>query len=108
MNHRIESMKPSASMVLMARAKQMQKTDPTVIGLAGGEPDFATPDRISMAAIRSLSEGYTHYVVDRAFPSCARPSRRSCARRTGWSTTKTAFSSPPAARTPSISPYRPS
>ena len=26
MNHRIESMKPSASMVLMARAKQMQKT----------------------------------------------------------------------------------
>ena len=63
MNHRIESMKPSASMVLMARAKQMQKTDPTVIGLAGGEPDFATPDRISMAAIRSLSEGYAHYVV---------------------------------------------
>ena len=46
MNHRIESMKPSASMVLMARAKQMQKTDPTVIGLAGGEPDFATPDRL--------------------------------------------------------------
>lgn len=35
MNHRIESMKPSASMVLMARAKEMQKTDPTVIGLAG-------------------------------------------------------------------------
>ena len=34
MNHRIESMKPSASMVLMARAKAMQKTDPTVIGLA--------------------------------------------------------------------------
>lgn len=26
MNHRIESMKPSASMVLMARAKEMQKT----------------------------------------------------------------------------------
>ena len=68
MNHRIESMKPSASMVLMARAKQMQKTDPTVIGLAGGEPDFATPDRISMAAIRSLSEGYTHYVVGPGLP----------------------------------------
>lgn len=68
MNHRIESMKPSASMVLMARAKEMQKTDPTVIGLAGGEPDFATPDRISMAAIRSLTEGYTHYVVGPGLP----------------------------------------
>ena len=108
MNHRIESMKPSASMVLMARAKQMQKTDPTVIGLAGGEPDFATPDRISMAAIRSLSEGYTHYVVGPGLPELRAAIAKSCARRTGWSTTKTASSSPPAARTPSISPYRPS
>ena len=68
MNHRIENMQPSASMVLMGKAKEMQKKDPTVIGLAGGEPDFATPDRISMAAIRSLSEGYTHYVVGPGIP----------------------------------------
>ena len=68
MNQRLESMRPSASMVLMSRAKEMQKTDPSVIGLAGGEPDFATPDRISMAAIRSLTEGYTHYVVGPGLP----------------------------------------
>lgn len=68
MNHRIESMAPSASMVLMARAREMQKSDPTVIGLAGGEPDFATPDRITMAAIRSMAEGYTHYVVGPGIP----------------------------------------
>ena len=68
MNHNIESMKPSASMVLMAKAKEMQKKDPTVIGLAGGEPDFATPDRVSMAAIRSLTEGNTHYVVGPGIP----------------------------------------
>ena len=68
MNHRIESMRPSASMALMAKAKELQKQDPTVIGLAGGEPDFSTPDRISMAAIRSLSEGYTHYVVGPGLP----------------------------------------
>lgn len=69
MNHSIENMKPSASMVLMSRAKEMQKTDPTVIGLAGGEPDFTTPDRISMAAIRSLTEGNTHYVVGPGIPA---------------------------------------
>lgn len=68
MNHRIESMRPSASMVLMAKAKELQKKDPSVIGLAGGEPDFSTPDRISMAAIRSLTEGYTHYVVGPGLP----------------------------------------
>ena len=68
MNHNIESMKPSASMVLMAKAKEMQKKDPTVIGPGGGEPDFATPDRVSMAAIRSLTEGNTHYVVGPGIP----------------------------------------
>ncbi|MBQ9535312.1 MAG: pyridoxal phosphate-dependent aminotransferase [Clostridia bacterium] len=68
MNHRLDQMKPSASLVFMTRAKEMQKTDPSVISLAGGEPDFATPDRISMAAIRSLSEGYTHYVVGPGIP----------------------------------------
>ena len=68
MNRRIESMKPSASMVLMARAKEMQKKDPSVIGLAGGEPDFATPDRITLAAIRSLTEGDTHYTVGPGLP----------------------------------------
>ena len=72
MNHAIEAMKPSASMVLMAKAKEMQKKDPTVIGLAGGEPDFNTPDHISMAAIRSLTEGNTHYVVGPGIPELRR------------------------------------
>lgn len=69
MNDILEQMRPSASMVLIGRAKEMQKTDPEVIGLAGGEPDFTTPDRISMAAIRSLTEGNTHYVVGPGIPA---------------------------------------
>lgn len=68
MNERITSMRPSGSMVLMTRAKEMQKKDPTVIGLAGGEPDFDTPARISEAAIQSLRDGYTHYVVGPGLP----------------------------------------
>ena len=68
MNRRIEAMRPSASMMLMGRAKEMQKKDPTVIGLAGGEPDFPTPDRISMAAIRALTAGDTHYMAGPGIP----------------------------------------
>ena len=68
MNEKLSQMKPSASLVFMTRAKEMQKTDPGVIGLAGGEPDFATPDRISMAAMRALTEGDTHYVVGPGIP----------------------------------------
>lgn len=90
MNHRIESMKPSASMVLMARAKEMQKTDPTVIGLAGGEPDFATPDRISMAAIRSLTEGYTHYVVGPGLPELRQAIQKKLREENVWTMTSTA------------------
>lgn len=63
MNKRLDAMKPSASLQFMTRAKEMQKEDPTVIGLAGGEPDFDTPASISLAAIRSLTEGNTHYVI---------------------------------------------
>ena len=68
MNRKLELMKPSASMALMARAKEMQKTDPGVIGLAGGEPDFPTPARITEAAIRSLQEGNTHYTAGPGVP----------------------------------------
>ena len=69
MNERLDLMKPSTSMVFMAKAKEMKKTNPLVINLAGGEPDFPTPDRISMAAIRSLTEGNTHYVVGPGIPA---------------------------------------
>ena len=72
MNRKLERMKPSASMALMAKAKEMQKTDPGVIGLAGGEPDFPTPERISAAAIRSLTEGNTHYTVGAGIPELRR------------------------------------
>lgn len=68
MNHRLEAMLPSASVQLMAKAKEMKKTDPSVIGLAGGEPDFDTPERITVAAIRALTEGDTHYAVGPGLP----------------------------------------
>lgn len=68
MNQRMERMSPSASMALMARAQEMQKKDPSVIGLASGEPDFDTPERITAAAIRAMQEGDTHYVAGPGIP----------------------------------------
>lgn len=67
-NNRISKMKPSASLALMSRAKEMQKTDASVIGLAGGEPDFPTPDRICMEAVRCMAQGYTHYTIGAGLP----------------------------------------
>lgn len=76
--------------------------------MPAAEPDFATPDRISMAAIRSLSEGYTHYVVGAGLPELRAAIAKKLREENGLEYDETAFSSPPAARTPSISPYRPS
>ena len=69
MNQILEQMQPSASVTLMARAKEMQRADPTVIGLAGGEPDFATPERITRAAVDSLLAGNTHYTDSAGIPA---------------------------------------
>lgn len=67
-NRLIASLKPSASMQLMARAKAMKAADPSIIDLAGGEPDFDTPERITMEAVRQLAKGYTHYTVGPGLP----------------------------------------
>ncbi len=67
-NQSIFSLTPSRSMELMAKAKQQKAKDPSIIDLAGGEPDFTTPSRICMEAIRWVSEGYTHYTVGPGLP----------------------------------------
>ena len=55
-------------MMFMARAKEMQAKDPSVISLAGGEPDFLTPARITSAAIKALEAGDTHYRIGAGIP----------------------------------------
>ncbi|MBE6009648.1 MAG: pyridoxal phosphate-dependent aminotransferase [Lachnospiraceae bacterium] len=60
-NRIISEIEPSRSVTLMAKAKEMQKEDPSVINLSGGEPDFATPERICREVTKALKEGDTHY-----------------------------------------------
>lgn len=60
-NRIISAIEPSRSVVLMAKAKEMQKEDPSVINLSGGEPDFATPERICREVTKALKAGDTHY-----------------------------------------------
>lgn len=67
-NNEIFSLAPSRSMEFIARAKAMQKTDPSVISLAGGEPDFATPLPICEEAAKWLRAGYTHYTICPGLP----------------------------------------
>ncbi len=58
---RLEHIKPSATLVLATRAKEMQAEGKDVIGLSIGEPDFETPDYIKTGAKEAMDKGQTRY-----------------------------------------------
>lgn len=67
-NKEISQLQPSRSIAFMAQAKKMKATDPSIISLAGGEPDFDTPVKIREELKRQLDVGYTHYTVGPGLP----------------------------------------
>ncbi|MEE8633746.1 MAG: aspartate transaminase, partial [Methyloceanibacter sp.] len=46
--------KPSPTMAITSKARQMKADGLDVIGLGAGEPDFDTPDNIKQAAIEAI------------------------------------------------------
>lgn len=64
-NREIEALQPSASIALMDKARSMKADGVDVINLAGGEPDFDTPAAVTLAGIRGLTGGHTHYTAGR-------------------------------------------
>src|SRR2546426_8823546 len=46
---------------VLARARRLEAAGRHVVHLEIGEPDFATPDNITEAAVAALQAGYTHY-----------------------------------------------
>jgi aspartate aminotransferase len=60
---RVQAVKPSATLAITARAKELRAAGKDVIGLGAGEPDFDTPEHIKAAAIRSINDGFTKYTA---------------------------------------------
>jgi len=58
---RLDKIKPSATLVLAAKAAEMKAAGKDVIGLSIGEPDFETPDYIKTAAKAAMDKGQTRY-----------------------------------------------
>ncbi|MGH7027160.1 pyridoxal phosphate-dependent aminotransferase [Brevundimonas sp.] len=53
--------KPSATLAVTARARELKREGRDVIGLGAGEPDFDTPDNIKAAAVEAINRGETKY-----------------------------------------------
>lgn len=65
---RTETLTPSTTLAITAKAKQMKKEGIDVIGLGAGEPDYNTPDHIIEAAYASMKEGKTKYTPAGGLP----------------------------------------
>ena len=57
----LSRVKPSATIVLTQKARDLKATGRNVISLSVGEPDFDTPDNIKEAAIAAIRRGETKY-----------------------------------------------
>jgi aspartate aminotransferase len=55
--------KPSATIAVTDKARELKQAGRDVIGLGAGEPDFDTPDNIKEAAIRAIRDGKTKYTA---------------------------------------------
>jgi aspartate aminotransferase len=58
---RLDRIKPSPTIAVTMKARELKAAGRDVIGLGAGEPDFDTPDNIKEAAIAAMRRGDTKY-----------------------------------------------
>lgn len=68
LSSRVKAITPSATLAVTNQAKAMKANGEEVFGLAGGEPDYDTPDHIKEAAVKALSDGKTKYTPASGMP----------------------------------------
>ncbi|MDO1511976.1 pyridoxal phosphate-dependent aminotransferase [Maribacter confluentis] len=61
LSDRINSVTPSATLEMAAKARELRAAGKDIIGLSLGEPDFNTPDYIKEAAIKAINDNYNSY-----------------------------------------------
>ncbi len=66
---RVQRIKPSPTLAVDARAKELKAQGKDIISLGAGEPDFDTPQHIKDAAIRAIRDGFTKYTAVDGIPS---------------------------------------
>lgn len=64
----VQSVPGSVTALMMQRGRELQWAGHDVINLAGGEPDFDTPEHIMEAGIAAMRSGDTHYPPSHGSP----------------------------------------
>jgi len=69
LSENISRIKPSATMAVTNKARELKAAGVDIIGLGAGEPDFDTPDNIKKAAVEAINNGDTKYTAVDGTPS---------------------------------------
>lgn len=68
LSSKVQSLKPSSTVGVAAKALELQRAGVHVISMAAGEPDFDTPPHVKEAAHRAIREGKTKYTQVQGIP----------------------------------------
>lgn len=77
--------KPSPTIAVTNKARELKEAGRDVIGLGAGEPDFDTPDNIKAAAIAAIQSGKTKYTAVDGIPELKKAICAKFARENGLS-----------------------
>lgn len=61
LSRKAQAVKPSSTLAITAKAKELKAQGIDVVGFGAGEPDFDTPENICNAAISAINSGFTKY-----------------------------------------------
>ena len=64
----LKRIKPSPTIAVTQKARELKATGKDIIGLGAGEPDFDTPDNIKEAAIKAIRDGKHGYTPSNGIP----------------------------------------
>ena len=67
-SNNLKKIKPSPTMVITAKARNLKAAGQNIISLSSGEPDFDTPIHIKQAAIDAINKGFTKYTNVEGIP----------------------------------------
>lgn len=79
----LSRVKPSATIAVSQKARELKAKGRDVIGLGAGEPDFDTPDNIKAAAIAAINRGETKYTPVAGIPELREAIARKFKRENG-------------------------
>ena len=62
-SNNLKRIKPSPTIAVTQKARELKESGKDIIGLGAGEPDFDTPENIKHAAIKAIKDGDTKYTA---------------------------------------------